>query len=176
MSSLINEDFNHTIDYWIKELDQYNFDRLCTKPADNSWSAGQVYVHLIENTTYFFEQIKVCLSSNGNANEEMSPVAKTMFLNNEFPDLVIEGPASNGYTQQPVSKEQLMSDLLQLKDDVNTIAMLISKSSAKGKTKHEGLQYFNANEWFRFAEMHFRHHTRQKKRIDDFLKGSSHMQ
>jgi len=47
-------------------------------------------------------------------------------------------------------------------------ALLISKSNHKGKTKHPGLNYFSADEWFRFAEMHFRHHERQKKRIDDF--------
>jgi hypothetical protein len=38
------------------------------------------------------------------------------------------------------------------------------------ETQHPGLYHFSANEWYQFAEMHFRHHVRQKKRIDDYLK------
>lgn len=167
---MLIEDFIHTIDIWIKGLEQYDFIQLCAKPAPGSWSPGQVYMHLIEETNYYMEQIKICVSTNDNAFEEASPAAKTMFLNNNFPDEVIEGAPANSSTQQPGNKEQLIGCLLNLKDEINKVGILISKSSFKGKTKHPGLNYFSANEWFRFAEMHFRHHLRQKKRIDDFLK------
>ncbi|HEV9036934.1 MAG TPA: hypothetical protein VGQ51_09945 [Puia sp.] len=40
---------------------------------------------------------------------------------------------------------------------------------ATGKTRHPGLHYFNSLEWLQFAEMHMRHHFRQKKRIDACL-------
>ncbi len=168
-SGMLIQDFNHTIDIWIKELELYDSIRLCTKPSANSWSLAQVYIHLIDDTNYYIDQIKICVCTNDNINEEASPDAKTMFLNNDFPDEVIEGAPSNAYIQQPDNKEQVMRCLLNLKDEMNNAAILISKSSFQGKTKHPGLNYFNANEWFRFAEMHFRHHLRQKKRIDDFL-------
>jgi hypothetical protein len=51
---------------------------------------------------------------------------------------------------------------------------LITQSPYKGKTKHPGLHYFNADEWLQFADMHFRHHVKQKKKIDDFLRISGH--
>lgn len=160
---------NHTIDTWIRELDQYNFTRLCTKPAPNSWSLGQLYIHLIEDTNYYLEQIKICVSADDHATEEAAPAAKTMFHNNDFPDEAIEGAPANAYIPQPDNKEQLMGRLLNLKEAIQQAGKLISTSSYKGKTKHPGLGYFNANEWLQFAEMHFRHHRRQKKRIDDFL-------
>jgi len=162
--------FNNTINTWITELQHYDFDELRTKPDPKSWSLGQVYMHLIDETKYYLEQIKICVSTNDNAIEEASPDAKTMFLNNDFPDDVIEGPPTNSCIPQPDNKEQLMSCLLNLKDEMNNVEILISKSPFKGKTKHPGLNYFNAIEWLRFAEMHFRHHLRQKKRIDDSLK------
>jgi hypothetical protein len=65
-----------------------------------------------------------------------------------------------------------MDYLIKLKTEITTIGILISTSQFRGKTKHPGLNYFNANEWFQFAEMHFRHHLRQKKRIEEFLKGT----
>jgi hypothetical protein len=39
----------------------------------------------------------------------------------------------------------------------------------KEKTKHPGFHYLNAIEWLQFIEMHFRHHLKQKKRIDKYL-------
>ncbi|MCW3089911.1 MAG: DinB family protein [Ferruginibacter sp.] len=162
--------FNHTIDIWIKALEQYDFIQLCTKPSPNSWSPGQMYKHLVDDTNYYIGQIKICLSTNEHADEEASPFAKTMLLNNDFPDEIIDGNPANDYIPQPQSKEQLMMDLIAVKNEMNNLQELIERSSFKGKTKHPGLNYFNANEWFQLAEMHFRHHLRQKKRIDDLLR------
>ena len=170
---MLIKDFNHTIDTWIKEIEQYDFTQLCAKPSANSWSLGQVCMHLIENTDYYIEQIKICVSNDDYAMEEASPDGKRMLLNNAFPDEILEGPPSNLDTPQPDSKEELMRCLMKLKEDIQNVEVLISKSPFKGKTKHPGLNYFNANEWLQFADMHFRHHFRQKKRIETFLKSNS---
>jgi DinB superfamily len=167
---MLIEDFNHSIDTWIKELEQYQFAHLCAKPSQGSWSLGQVYMHLIADTNYYIDQIKICISTGENRNETASAAAAAMFLNNEFPDEVIEGAASNYGIPQPGTKEQLKLSLMNLKNEMNKVAGLISKSRFEGKTKHPGLNYFSAGEWLQFAEMHLRHHLRQKKRIDNFLK------
>ncbi|MFI5188040.1 MAG: DinB family protein [Chitinophagales bacterium] len=167
---MLIEDFNRTVDTWIKELDHYNLIQLCLKPSPASWSLGQVYFHLVKNTSYYIEEIKVCLSAEANMDQEKSPEAVTMFRNNEFPDAVIEGPDTNVETPQPGSKEELMNALLNLKHEMNRVYCIISNSHNKGKTKHPGLGYFSADDWLQFAEMHLRHHLRQKKRIDDFFK------
>ena len=169
---MVTEDFNRTLEIWIKDLESVNFVQLCTKPSCNSWSLGQVYMHLIEATYYYLEQVKICVSYEAHVLEEMSADAKIMFHNNAFPDEIIEGPPSNAATHQPTSKEKLISDLLKLKEDMNQVTRLISSSSCKGKTKHSGLNYFTAREWLQFAEMHFRHHVKQKERIDAFLKSN----
>lgn len=167
---MLNNNFTPTLNYWIKELNQYNFRQLCSKSSVDSWSLGQLYMHLIEQTTYYLEQVKICVANNDNVDEQASAVAAIMFLDNDFPDEIIEGPPSNQYTPQPVNKEQLMHSLLNLQSEMDAAAILISESAFKGKTKHPGLDYFNASQWFQFVEMHFRHHESQKKRIDDFLK------
>ena len=97
-------------------------------------------------------------------------LAKAMLLQNDFPDMLIEGAPSNAQIPQPCNKEELMSDLLHLKEEMNHAALFISETPFKGKTKHPGLHYFSAPEWLQFAEMHLRHHLRQKKRIDAYLK------
>ena len=167
---MLIEDFNNTIDTWIKELDHYNLTELRAKPSVGSWSLGQVYFHLIKNTRYYIEQIRICTSANDHIHEEASPEAIAMFRNNEFPNAILEGPDTNAIIPQPQGKDELKSAFLDLRNQMNNAAFLISNSSCKGKTKHPGLSYFSANDWLQFAEMHLRHHLRQKKRIDDFLK------
>jgi hypothetical protein len=170
---LIN-DFNKTIDTWITDLGRYNLRQLLAKPSPSSWSLGQVYEHLIFNTEYFLEQVRICATTNDHSSGEMSTHGRTMFQNNEFPDELIEGPLENRDTPQPDSKEELVRRMLTLKEKINNAHSLISGSPLLGKTKHPGLKYLNATEWFQFAEMHFRHHSRQKKRIDIFLRSLSH--
>lgn len=170
---MLIQSFTHIIDIYIKELEHYNFMQLCAKPTPNSWSLGQMYMHLIADTTYYIEQIKICVASNADAAEEASADAKIMFLNNDFPDEALEGAPDNAYIPQPDSKEQLTNNLINIKVEMNKMVVLISGTLFKGKTKHPGHDYFSAKEWLQFAEMHFRHHVRQKKRIDDFLKINS---
>ena len=166
---MLIEDFNHGLDVWIKELEGYDFVQLCTRPTLTSWSLGQVYMHLISDTKYYIEQIKICIVTDDHANDKASPEAKTMFLNNDFPDVAIEGAPTNAYIAQPTSKEQLINDLFKLRMEMIEVSVKISVGPINGKAKHLGLGYFSANEWLQFAEMHLRHHLRQKKRINRIL-------
>jgi len=164
------DDFNHTIGIWIKELERYEFVHLCSKPSPHSWSLGQMYLHLITDTKFYIEQIKICITTNDHATEEPSPNGKAMLSNNDFPDEALEGAPSNAHIPQPESKEQLHKELIDIKAEMNDLAIRMAESPYHGKTKHPGLDYFGARDWLQFADMHFRHHLRQKKRIDNYLK------
>lgn len=158
-----------TIICWLQELEHYSNEQLLLKPSAAAWSMGQLYMHLIISTDYFIDQAIICAETNQHSDEISSPAAKTMFQNNAFPDLIIEGPESNNHTPQPGTKEQIVNELNQLNEKIKKAMAIITTSSNKGKTKHPGLQYFNAAEWIQFAEMHLRHHMRQKERLDAFL-------
>ena len=165
---MVLEDFNKTIDIWITELDKYTIHQLVSKPL-KGWSLGQLYMHLVNDSQFYIEQINICLLENENSNEESSDFARMLFSNGSFPDEDIAGDPSNSFIKQPDSKEQLQDFLISLRTEFNKLYKPITQSTFKGKTKHPGLNYFNAIEWFLFAEMHFRHHLRQKKKIDLLL-------
>lgn len=103
----------------------------------------------------------------------MVPFAQTFFTNNSFPDERLTNPA-NANMPQPKSKNDLLPAFIHLKKDMNDVAVQIAnaKSKSKGKTKHPGFNYFNATEWLQFAEMHLRHHFKQKERIEESLQTS----
>jgi hypothetical protein len=164
-------DFINTIDRWQGELNNYSFSQLLKKPQPDKWSLGQVYMHLISATTFFLSQVDTCLQTSEHSNEQMTDRAKEMFANDEFPDKMLEGPPSNAATPQPASKEEIVKGLEKLKERI--LALGHSDSMNMGKTKHPGHQYFNAEEWLQYAHMHFRHHERQKGRIDQFLESEA---
>jgi hypothetical protein len=166
------ETFSYILDRWIEELDKYSLDQLLAKPPAG-WSMGQLYLHLIEATGYFLKHAETCTTSNDNVNSEKFPAAEKMFSNNDFPDVLLDGPPSNAKTPQPVNKEQIFKGLIDSKSRFLEVSALVEKNQGNGKTKHFGLGYFTASEWLQFAEMHMRHHLRQKKRIDEFLKEKS---
>lgn len=165
---MLADDFNAAVDYWIMALQAYSFSQLCSKPPGKSWSAGQLYQHLVDDTHYYIEQIKICAGTGEHANEEAAAFAKQLLLNNAFPDVQIEGAPGNALIPQPESKETLLNAMQQLKDEMNRAVKLLAADS-RGKTKHPGLGYFSASEWLQFASIHLHHHLRQKKRIDDFI-------
>ncbi|TWI88949.1 DinB family protein [Chitinophaga japonensis] len=138
------------------------------QPQPGSWSMGQVYVHIIGDTAWFADQMEACLLNNINSEQEMHEHAKAIFRNNRFPDGPLENPANAGMPQ-PQSREALLQGLTAIHEKVNRLYARFDFSAATGKTEHPGFRFFNAAEWLQFAEMHMRHHQRQKQRIDDAL-------
>ncbi|WP_295120153.1 DinB family protein [uncultured Chitinophaga sp.] len=157
--------FCQTIDLWISFLPDYSMEQLSKRPHAGAWSLGQVYKHLVIDTGFFAEQMQLALTA-GNADEHMHPHAITIFANNSFPDEPQANPYNDINMPQPGSKEELAKALIAIKNDV---LQLEFDGRTSGKTKHPGLGYFTAQEWLQFADMHMRHHLRQKRDIDAAL-------
>lgn len=168
-TGIVLTQFNNTISAWIHFLNNYTLEQLHQAPRPGSWSLGQVYTHIIDDTRYQVAQMQTALLTKEHEGEEMHPDAKKMFANNSFPDRLIEGPGTNQVIRQPGSKQEVMQALVQIKNEVNEAWQAIDQNEPTGKTRHPGLLFFSALEWLQFMEMHMRHHFRQKKRIDEVL-------
>lgn len=164
----ILQPFNATLDEWINVLDHYSFDMLCRKPAAKQWSLGQVYVHLIADTGYFVERMTAALADSQHAGKHRHEDATRMLDKNEFPDKLLNNPFPES-VHQPNNKQELYKGLKLIRESVNNLFNEKNFASANGKSEHPGLLFLSAAEWLQFAEMHMRHHFRQKKRIDAFL-------
>jgi hypothetical protein len=166
------EKFNQTIDTWIEGLHQYSIEELRMKPSPTGWSMGQLYKHLISETQYYISRIEVCVVSNRNSKKEMTNEGKEMFLNNSFPDERLQGGPANSKIPQPLTKDGLLQEFMDLRRAMNEAAVSMKQSAFNGKAKHPGLGYFSATDWLQFADMHMRHHFRQKARLDEFLQST----
>lgn len=160
-------DFNATLQQWIGYLDDYTLETLCRTPAPGEWSVGQVYTHLIADTGFFAEQMRRCLTGDCADSGDMQPMAQRMFAAGSFPDIRIEGPSTGVLIPQPASIVEVREQLAAIGASVNALDF----RRPSGKTEHPGFAFFSALDWLRFAEMHMRHHVRQKKRIDAVIFG-----
>lgn len=167
------QDFNQTLDLWATSLAQYEEDAFVLQPDKENWSIGQLYMHLIEETNWYLDQVETCLAFEENVYMEITDEAKRMFQTNEFPDEKIKGMSTVANVPNPKNKVQIDEEFLKLGKRARALNEELSKKLPNGKAQHPGLGYFNGYEWLRYSEMHLRHHLRQKARIDSFLKADS---
>ncbi len=157
--------FFQSLSQWTSELEALSEAQLRLRPLHGGWTLGQLYMHLIADTRFYVEQIRLCLASNDHADGKMTSEAEEMFRNNAFPDIRIEGDPSHATMRQPESKVELMQGFMDIRTTMEQVAEEIAVATHHGKTRHPGFGYFCAQDWFQFADMHLRHHVRQKRRI-----------
>lgn len=151
-------------------LSKYSIDQLQQKPDAASWSLGQLYLHLLEDTNWYFEQIEIALKDNEHQFEPTSEKAKQIMVTGSFGEDRIKGdPQAALNVPQPYSIEYLRREFEYLENRAN-ISWKNVQNNPPGKSKHPGLGYFNSLQWFQFAELHLRHHLKQKDRIEEGLK------
>lgn len=164
------KNFNDTIDIWIEDLTRFNIGQLKIKPDDRSWSLGQLYEHLIEETNWYNGQIEMTLGNEKNIEKETSDAANIILKRGAFEDKLFRGdPLISENIKQPTTTSKLKVDLEQLKKNTNDIWEKINNTSKHGKSEHPGIGFLNCVEWIQYSEMHLRHHLKQKKRIEFFL-------
>ncbi|MGH7600757.1 MAG: DinB family protein [bacterium] len=164
--------FEKTARIWLIALNDYTDEQFARKPSETQWSIGQVYYHLVVRTENFhLRACQKCLENRAEVTEGGKTLAgKIVFLLGSFPPVKIHVPPPPEYTpKQPQSRAEMREGLLKLIETMRTLAPQIDHASPVQKWKHPALGMLNANEWYRLIEMHFRHHLRQKARLDKFL-------
>jgi len=159
---------------WESGLGKYSDEQFAKKPSPESWSIGQIYGHLVFGAlNYHIKQIEQCISNDANQKEKKTLPVRLIFSINSFPPVRVKVPPSPTYTPiQPDSKEKLKAGIHLLQKKLQDLSGEIDNAIHFGKTKHPAFGYLGAKEWYQLIIMHFRHHRRQKKRIDLFLKGN----
>jgi len=158
-----------SIDLCLQALEKYSLPQLSIKYDPKKWSLGQMFLHIVESTDFFLDNVETCLRQMKDAGEPTTERALKVFSANELPDIEIMGPSSNDLTPQPESIESLREGLTKLKLRAVAVREKLSGDPPSGKVKHPGLGYFNAREWYQFADIHVRHHLRQLPRLEGKL-------
>lgn len=160
--------------YWLKELDFYGSNQFKKKVDSTSWTIGQIYDHLLIYTQeVHLKAIQECLSSR---DAEINKEGKTLkgMIQFAFGGYLPMKYKSNPYKEpeQPLSTEKVKDDFYRFLKLVYKVAKEIDYKKPTKKVKHPSLGYLSAEEWFQLIEMHFRHHMRQKKKLDNEVRSN----
>ena len=166
--------FLNTAKYYLKELDYYGKNQFKNKPSEKEWSIGQLYDHLINGTyAYHLKQIENCLHQKGGSETgEKKFKGKMLFFLKSFPNIRIKGISTALYEpEQPDSPVKVKDDLYKFIKAMHQAAKNIDAlSPSKYKVLHPSLGMLTAEEWYMLIEMHFRHHLKQKSRLDEIVR------
>jgi DinB superfamily len=161
---------NEAIDYWISEFKRYDWNKILMKPGENSWSLGQIGIHLwMSSKGFFFKNAEKCLNKEGVERGKKKKLgAHLIFTFRTLPPVRYEMPAQvSVQPREPESKEQLIAKLEDVKAQAASYIKRIPDSDPDLKIKHPFLGWLNTTEWITLCNIHFRHHMRQKKRIEE---------
>lgn len=153
--------------YWLKELDFYGKNQFKRKLTETSWSVGQIYDHLLGYTQAVnIRNIEQCLNSK----EDATKLGKTF---KGFVHFAYKGYFPFKYKcdpyiepQQPLSAEKVKDDFYRFLKLLHKVSKDIDYKKPKSKVLHPSFGYLSAEEWFQLIEMHFRHHRKQKNKMD----------
>ncbi len=161
-----------TVLLYSRELERYNDQQFNTKKTETTWSVGQMYEHLVSSAyNLFFKKIKACLTHQyGSLEGEKNKDGMKMYSYGSFPPIKIEMPEV-WRGPQPVARprQEYSAALASFLADVRQLGEQVAKDDGAYKTNHPALGMLTAEEWYQLLEMHFRHHLRQKKELDDYL-------
>lgn len=172
LSNKLEAKTHQTIDAYIHLLNKYSFDQLLLQPDGNSWSIGQVYIHVwMASKGFFFKNAALCLSGEtAEKGKSKKLIAYPIFLFEKMPTVKIKMPDKVAVQpRQPESKEQLVQKLSEIKALVSEFVQKIPQSDSALKTKHPFLGYLNCAEWVTLCNIHFKHHQAQIHRINKAL-------
>jgi hypothetical protein len=165
----LERETNESIDYWIDEYKRYDWEKILMKPTEDSWSLGQVGIHLwMASKGFFFKNAEKCLNKEGTEKGKSKKLAAHLiFTLRMLPPVRYEMPKQVAVVpKQPESKEQLIGKLEEIKKQAADYIKRIPDSDPELKVKHPFLGWLNTAEWVKLCGIHFRHHVRQKKRIE----------
>ena len=161
-----------SIDYWIDEFKRIGFENALKKPSDKDWSLGQVGIHLwMSAKGFFFKNAEKCLNKEGTEKGKSKKFSAHIIFNLQMlPPMRYEMPQQVSVVpKQPESLEQLISKLEEIKLMASNYIQRIPQSDPDLKVRHPFLGWLNTAEWIELCNIHFRHHVRQKKRIEKHL-------
>lgn len=159
--------FDAVCDRWIAALDGYDDASWRRVPAAGVWSMSQVYAHIIEVGSFGVEKVAKC-GERAPAKSQKTLAGHLVYWFGSLPPLRIKAPAGvNSAPAEPESKASAREALLAIRSRMHALAPTVH--AARGVATHPILGKLTATEWFRFMEMHLRHHLRQKERIDAML-------
>lgn len=160
------------LELYINDLDKYSEEEFQRKPAEMTWSLGQMYEHATNSALYFFmKRAQYCMEQrNGQIGGEKNEYGEKQYKYNSFPPIKIKIPdALRGPEPIAKTRDEYRTILEKIKTESLPLSEKIATDPGEYKCLQPAFGWLTAQEWFQLMEQHFRHHLRQKKELEEWL-------
>lgn len=155
------------IETYKSELKNYSLEQLRYKTAEDVWSIGQMYDHVILVAMEYLDNVETCATLKEEQKLGKTESGEHVYKIGGFPPIKIKLPDKlNTPPNNTDSIEELMSRLKQVMKRLRHWESKVDAINPNYKVKHGGFGWLNAREWLDLVGMHFRHHLRQKSELE----------
>lgn len=153
--------------FYLNELNNYTYEQFIKKPSETEWSLGELYNHIIDTGCKQLEAARQCQHQPKDTTKKKNIVGKFVFTCKMIPPVKTKAPKDLAkIVFQPSSKEEVRQRMLLFIEKMRESETFVKTIPTLQKTKHPYFGFLDALEWYQHVELHFRHHLRQKKRIE----------
>jgi nucleotide-binding universal stress UspA family protein len=156
-------------DKLLEAVDEDSFQRT---PAENVWSYAEVFSHVLQANLGSLYAIDKCLLQTATLSPGRSNLVSWLILSTgRFPPIVkLKVPARIASQIKKTGKDEARQLMDKFQSRLEEIHARIDSADPDYKFEHPRLGLLNAIEWYRFVEIHTRHHEKQLQRIKSMLR------
>jgi len=162
-----------TINGYVAKLDTYTDAQFAHKSAPDVWSLGQMYEHLYLSSSFFFiaNTLRCLEQRKGQIGGKKNQNGDNIFKYNGFPPIKVAIPeVLRGPEPVAKSRDDYRALLANIIADTQKKVEPVLADAGEYKCLQPVFGWLNAHEWLHVHEMHLRHHLRQQKELEEWLK------
>ncbi|WP_026897717.1 DinB family protein [Daejeonella oryzae] len=154
-----------SVDEYSKLLESISEEDFQRSPEEG-WSYSEVYSHIFQANLVSLVAAEKCINGTGEKTDKrIHWIPRAILFFGRFPPGKFKAPERIAAMVAKIDKEQARNLIVKFKTRLAEISPRIDKALANVKVVHPRLGLLNARQWFRFVEIHTRHHQKQLVRI-----------
>ncbi|MCD0487549.1 DinB family protein [Pedobacter sp. MC2016-14] len=160
----VQSSLQEIIKTYLSELERIDDGLFNISPPIGGWSPSQVYSHIWEASYLTLLTMEDCIEGRGKIKPTAFTVKLILFFG-ALPPGKYKAPDMLKGLDKNISKAEARQLIAKFKRRMERDYIKLESASPEIKTKHPNMGYLNATQWFRFLEIHLKHHLKQLKHI-----------
>ena len=148
---------------FLREVSDHQFQ---LTPPIGGWSYSEVYSHISDINILALKEIEHCIKGEGKIKPTAFIVKIILFFGSFPPNAKYKVPKALVGRERKITKEAAAAFIQKFLEELDIVYSQLHLTDPALKTRHLRLGYLSASQWFRFMEIHLKHHLKQLKRIE----------
>lgn len=157
------KDISANYQHFLREVSEGQFQET---PPIGGWSYSEVYSHIFDISILTLKEVDNCIKGEGKIKSTAFIVKVILFFGSFPPNAKYKVPKALVGRERKITKEAAAAFIQKFLEQLDIVYSQLHLADPALKTRHPRLGYLNASQWFRFMEIHLKHHLKQLKRIE----------